>query len=138
MVRILKELGWTQKRIKRGKRIKNARPGRSTAPNQLWQIDMTKVAVEDAGRLHHIAIIDAYTREIVGHHESLRAWAGEWLEAFHQAILDRLPDGSRGQAGHQRLHSLQPQAGAQWHCLSDSDQASPARREPKPKGHLTC
>jgi len=59
-------------------------------------MDMTKVYIEGTGWLHHIAIIDLFDREIVGHHESLRARSQEWKAALDKALLNRFPDGSRG------------------------------------------
>lgn len=94
--RLLHELGWVQPRFRGGRPIRPPWPTAPTGSNQVWLIDMTKIGVTDTGWLHHIAIIDAYTREIVGHHESLRARAQEWLEAFNQAILERFPEGTRG------------------------------------------
>jgi len=46
--------------------------------------------------VHHMAIIDVYDRQIVGHHESLRCRAGEWLAVWDKALLNRFPDGPRG------------------------------------------
>ena len=57
---------------------------------------MTKVLVEGTGWLHHIALVDMFTREVVGHFEGMRARAVEWLQALDQAVLDRFPDGTRG------------------------------------------
>lgn len=96
MARLLRELGWAQERIKRGKRIKTERPDQPTAPNQVWAIDMTKLWIEGAGWLHSVSIIDLFDRQIVGHHESRRARADEWLEALDKALMSRFPRGVRG------------------------------------------
>ncbi len=97
MRRLLHVLGWTQQRVPKGHRVGVARPGNPSGPNQVWQIDMTKVPVEGTGWLHHIAVVDMFTREVVGHFEGMRARAVEWRQALDQAVLDRFPDGSRGQ-----------------------------------------
>ena len=97
MRRLMHVLGWTQQRVPKGYRIGVSRPGNPSGPNQVWQIDMTKVPVEGTGWLHHIAVVDMFTREVVGHFEGMRARAVEWRQALDQAVLDRFPDGSRGQ-----------------------------------------
>lgn len=94
--RLLREMGLSQPRIRHRGRIQTPRPNEPMQANTVWQVDMTKVPIAGGGWLHHIAVIDVYTREIVGHYESLRARASEWLEAVNQAILERFPEGSRG------------------------------------------
>jgi len=59
-------------------------------------MDMTRIYLDDGTMVHHMAIIDVYDRQIVGHHESLRCRAGEWLAAWDKALLNRFPDGPRG------------------------------------------
>lgn len=64
------------------------------APNRVWRMDMTKVCIDGVGWL--VAVIDPFDRALVGHHESLRARAGEWELAWDDALLNRFPDGPRG------------------------------------------
>lgn len=73
---LLKHMGWTQQHIKSGGcRRRMPRPGKPCAPNQVWQVDVTKAYVGGMGWRHHIAVMDVFSREIVGHHESLRVRA---------------------------------------------------------------
>lgn len=96
MVRLLRELGWTQARIRRGKRLKTERPENPTAPNQVWAIDMTKFLVSESCWLHCISVIDLFDRMVVGYCVSLRGRAEEWRQALDNALLSRFPDGVRG------------------------------------------
>ena len=66
-------------------------------PNQVWQADLTKVWAGPAvGWAYLVSVIDCYTREIVGWDLSTRCRTQEALAAVEQAVLDRLPAGSRG------------------------------------------
>ena len=96
MVRLLRELGWTQARIRRGKRLRAERPENPTAPNQVWAIDMTKFLVGEACWLHCISVIDLFDRMVVGYCVSLRGRAEEWRQALDNALVTRFPDGVRG------------------------------------------
>jgi len=65
-------------------------------PNQLWESDMTKIwAGPTVGWAHLVSVIDCYTREIVSWNPSNRCRTGEALDAVKQAVLARLPEGSR-------------------------------------------
>ena len=65
-------------------------------PNQIWQSDMTKIwAGPAAGWAYLVSVIDCCTREIVGWNLSDRCRTEEALEAVEQAVLNRLPAGSR-------------------------------------------
>ena len=61
-----------------------------TGPNQLWEMDMVQMYIDQSGRwVYMFDIIDVYTREIVGHHESLRCRTKEALKALQMAVKDR-------------------------------------------------
>jgi putative transposase len=65
-------------------------------PNQIWQSDMTKIWAGPAvGWGYLVSVIDCCTREIVGWNLSHRCRAEEALAAVEQAVLGRLPAGSR-------------------------------------------
>ncbi|MDI6841175.1 MAG: DDE-type integrase/transposase/recombinase, partial [bacterium] len=64
-----------------------------TRPYQLWQADMTKVWVNGTGWMHLFAIIDCFTREIVGYCFSLFASAKEALKGLEMAVETHFPIG---------------------------------------------
>jgi putative transposase len=65
-------------------------------PNQIWQSDMTKIwAGPTVGWAYLVSVIDCCTREIVGWNLSDRCRTEEALAALEQAVLNRLPAGSR-------------------------------------------
>jgi putative transposase len=65
-------------------------------PNQIWQSDMTKVwAGAKVGWAYLVDVIDCCTREIVGWNLSRRCRTEDALAAVEQAVLERLPEGSR-------------------------------------------
>jgi len=65
-------------------------------PNQIWQSDMTKIWAGPAvGWAYLVSVLDCCTREIVGWNLSNRCRTEEALAAVEQAVLDRLPAGSR-------------------------------------------
>lgn len=65
-------------------------------PNQLWQVDLSKVWTEESGWTSLIAIIDVYDRFLVAHGLRLRARAAEAAEILDQALNRSFPDGARG------------------------------------------
>jgi putative transposase len=68
----------------------------ATQPNQIWQSDMTKIwAGPVAGGAYLVSVIDCCTREIVGWNLSHRCRTEDALAAVEQAVLVRLPAGSR-------------------------------------------
>lgn len=64
-----------------------------TKPYQLWQTDMTKIWVNGTGWMYFFAIIDCFTREIVGWCFSLFASAKEALKALEMAVDNHFPFG---------------------------------------------
>jgi putative transposase len=68
----------------------------AAAPNQIWQSDMTKIWAGPAvGWAYLVSVIDCCTREIVGWNLSNRCRTEDALAAVEQAVLTRLPSGSR-------------------------------------------
>src|SRR5260370_5881072 len=68
----------------------------ASEPNELWQSDMTKIWAGPAvGWAYVVCVIDCCTREIVGWHLSHRCRTEDALAAVEQAVLSRLPEGSR-------------------------------------------
>ena len=64
--------------------------------NQIWQSDMTKIWAGPAvGWAYLVCVIDCCTREIVGWNLSHRCRTEDALTAIEQAVLARLPEGSR-------------------------------------------
>jgi putative transposase len=90
VLRVMKELGLTQSRIRhreaRPKRVEKMRP---TGPNQAWQIDMTSFALSDMSPLFLIVIIDCFTRQVVGWNLDRRCRASEWVSAVRTALEAR-------------------------------------------------
>src|SRR5580698_1273846 len=70
----------------------------ASEPNQIWQSDMTKIWAGPAvGWAYLVCVIDCCTREIVGWNLSHRCRTEDALAAVEQAVLERLPAGSREQ-----------------------------------------
>ncbi len=68
----------------------------TSAPNQIWQSDMTKIwAGPAAGWAYLACVIDCCPREIGGWNLSHRCRTEDALAAVEQAVLERLPAGSR-------------------------------------------
>lgn len=65
----------------------------ATRPYEFWQTDMTKVWVEGTGWMHLFAVIDCFTREVVGWHFDLFASAVEALKSLEMAIDNHFPSG---------------------------------------------
>jgi putative transposase len=65
-------------------------------PNQIWQLDMTKIWAGPAmGWAYLVCVIDCCTREIVGWNLSHRCQTEDALAVVEQAVLERLPVDSR-------------------------------------------
>jgi putative transposase len=66
----------------------------AVAPNQVWQMDFTKVCVE--GRWYWLLVVmDRFSREIVGWDLTLRGRAQEVKVVLDRAVLERFPKGVR-------------------------------------------
>jgi len=65
--------------------------------NRLWQIDSTKVWVEEHGWVHVFAILDVFDRYLVGWSAGLRGRGKDALACLERAVLREFPYGVRGQ-----------------------------------------
>lgn len=97
VLRVMRERGLlVRSRRLRARRKKEWGRVEATAPNQIWQSDMTKIWAGPAvGWAYLVSVIDCCTREIVGWHLSHRCRTADALAAVEQAVLERLPAGSR-------------------------------------------
>jgi len=67
----------------------------AVAPNQVWQMDFTKVSA--GGRWYWLFIVmDRFSREIVGWDLTLRGRGQEVKVVLDRAVLERFPQGIRG------------------------------------------
>jgi putative transposase len=97
VLRVMRERGLlVRSRRLRARRKKEWGPVETAEPNQIWQSDMTKIwAGSAAGWAYLVCVIDCCTREIVGWNLSHRCRTEDALAAVEQAVLERLPQGSR-------------------------------------------
>jgi len=97
VLRVMRERGLlVRSRRLRARRKKEWGCVEAAEPNQIWQSDMTKIwAGPAAGWAYLVRVIDCCTREIVSWNLSHRCRTEEALDAVEQAVLARLPEGSR-------------------------------------------
>jgi len=97
VLRVMRERGLlVRSRRLRARRRKEWGHVEASRPNEIWQADMTKVwAGPSLGWAYLVSVIDCCTREIVGWHLSQRCRTEDALAAVEQAVLERLPAGSR-------------------------------------------
>ena len=97
VLRVMRERGLlVRSRRLRARRKKEWGRVEATQPNQIWQSDMTKIWAGPAvGWAYLVSVIDCCTREIVGWYLSNRCRTEDALAAIEQAVLERLPTGSR-------------------------------------------
>jgi len=97
VLRVMRERGLlAQSRRLRARRQKEWGRVEAHRPNEIWQADMTKVWIGPSlGWAYLVSVIDCCTREIVGWHLSQRCRTEDALAAVEQAVLERLPAGSR-------------------------------------------
>ena len=92
VLRAMRKLGLVQPRIRRKearpKRVEKMRP---TRPNESWQIDMTSFQLSDLNTVYLVAVIDCYTRQVVGWTLDRRCRASEWVAAVRMALEGRGP-----------------------------------------------
>ncbi len=60
-----------------------------SAPNQAWQIDMTSFQLADLTPVYLVAVVDCFTRQILGWTLDRRCRASEWVAAIRQALESR-------------------------------------------------
>jgi putative transposase len=97
VLRVMRERGLlVRSRRLRARRKKEWGRVEAAEPNQIWQSDMTKIWAGPAvGWAYLVSVIDCCTREIVSWNLSHRCRTEEALDAVEQAVLQRLPQGSR-------------------------------------------
>jgi putative transposase len=97
VLRVMRERGWlVRSRRLRARRKKEWGRVEAAEPNQIWQSDLTKIwAGPGVGWAYLVSVIDCCTREIVGWNLSHRCRTEDALTAVEQAVLARLPEGSR-------------------------------------------
>jgi transposase InsO family protein len=97
VLRVMRERGLlVRSRRLRARRKKECGRVEAAEPNQIWQSDMTKILAGPAvGWAYLVCVIDCCTREIVGWNLSHRCRIEDALAAVEQAVLARLPEGSR-------------------------------------------
>jgi putative transposase len=97
VLRVMRERGLlVRSRRLRARRRKEWGRVEASAPNQIWQSDMTKIWAGPAlGWAYLVSVIDCCTREIVGWNLSHRCRTEDALAAVQQAVLARLCEGNR-------------------------------------------
>src|SRR6476660_240020 len=97
VLRVMRERGLlVRSRRLRARRRKEWGRVEVSRPNQIWQSDMTKVWAGPAvGWAYLVCVIDCCTREIVGWNLSHRCQTEDALVSVEQAVLERMPKGSR-------------------------------------------
>jgi putative transposase len=97
VLRVMRERGLlVRSRRLRARRRKEWGRVEASAPNQIWQSDMTKIWAGPAvGWACLVSVIDCCTREIMGWNLSHRCRTEDALAAVEQAVPARLPEGSR-------------------------------------------
>lgn len=94
----------TQTRNNKAKRTPSCSKPRTSKPNDIWGIDMTKVMVESWGWVYLHVVFDWGSKKIVNWQLSPRSKTADWLEALSGAVNEQFPEGIR-QAGCLRLIS---------------------------------
>jgi len=83
-------------RLKATRMPQRSKP-RPNRPNEWWGIDMTKVMVEGFGWIYIVAVLDWYTKKIVGYYSGMECRARHWLRALDMAVNNQFPGGAYGQ-----------------------------------------
>ena len=85
----------TARRVARARPRPHPRAVEATAPNQVWQMDFTKVVAAD--RWYWLLVVmDRFSREIVGWELSHRGRGQEVKAVLDRALVERFPQGVRG------------------------------------------
>ena len=85
----------TAQRVERARPRPHPREVEATGPNQVWQMDFTKVLVGSTW-FWLFVVLDRFTREIVGWSFTRYGRAKEVIAVLDPAIMERFPDGVRG------------------------------------------
>lgn len=83
----------TDTRMLKAKRYSNRSKPRADRPNQFWGTDMTKIKLDSWGWVYLVIVLDWYTKEIIGYSLSMTSKTQDWLDALHQAVQKRFPEG---------------------------------------------
>jgi len=87
---------------KKASRDSGRRKPIATRVHQWWGIDMTKFQVETIGWVYLVAVINWYSRKVVGYALDIHCRSDLWIstgsygKALEEAVLNEFPDGSRG------------------------------------------
>lgn len=81
-----------QTQLNRAKRTEKSKP-RSTVPNTLWGMDMTKVMVDSWGWLYLHVVVDWASKKLVGWQLSTTSKANDWKQALDNALNNQFPEG---------------------------------------------
>ena len=82
-------------RKKRASRQSNRRKPIPHRPHQWWGIDMSKFLVESFGWVYIVAVIDWFSRKVVGYAVGANCRSDLWIQALEEAVLEEFPYGSR-------------------------------------------
>jgi putative transposase len=78
-------------------RESNRRKPKPSRPYQWWGIDMTKFMVDRLGWIYLVAIVDWYSRKVVGYAVGRNCGSDIWIDALEQAVMSEFPEGCRDQ-----------------------------------------
>lgn len=95
--RVLKEnklLATYTRKLRACRTVGRSKP-RTSTPNELWGIDMTKIAVQSWGWLYLHVIKDWGSKKITGWSLSTTSKTSDWLEALQEALHTQFPQGVR-------------------------------------------
>ena len=87
----------------RAKRYSTRPKPQAKVPNQYWGMDMTKIKLKSWGWVYVHCVLDWYTKEIIGYHVALTSKSSDWLEALHNAVSIRFPNGIHLKKGKPKL-----------------------------------
>lgn len=81
-----------QTKTNKAKRTETSKP-RTTVPNILWGMDMTKIMVESWGWLYLHVVLDWGSKKLVGWHLSTTSKTKDWRHALDNALNTQFPWG---------------------------------------------
>jgi transposase InsO family protein len=84
----------TRLKAKRAQFSYKSKP-KPTKPNEVWGIDMTKILIPAVGWVYFHAVLDWFTKKIVGYSLSFTSKAGDWLNALNAGLNNQFPQGIR-------------------------------------------
>lgn len=94
--RIMRQKGLTViPKRKKASRESGRRKPVATRIHQWWGIDMTKFLVDELGWIYLVAVVDWFSRKVVGYSVDRHCRTEVWTRALEQAVLIEFPDGSR-------------------------------------------